>query len=83
MMSSLAWLGVVCDGRMLESGSRPVEWDAGRCSASYRRLAITGLVPVITRLLANRYGRRTSAGRGTNCGSVAVAISNVPSAFRF
>ena len=47
---------------MLELGSRPVEWDTGRCSTLYRRLAITGLVPAVTRLLADRCRRRTSAG---------------------
>ena len=28
VMSSLAQVSIVCDGRRLESASRPVEWDA-------------------------------------------------------
>jgi len=66
-MSSLAWIGVVHDGKMFELVGRLVEWDVGWCSASYRHLAITGLVPIVTKLLADRCRWSTSAGRMTNC----------------
>ena len=82
-VSSLARVSVIHDGRTLESASWPVELDAGWCSSSYRHLAITGLVPVVTRVQADRCRWSTLAEWATNCSTVAAVIFNAPSTFHF